>query len=81
VLALVATLSPIVAARAQTVLGYGEDATATPAGAIRVRLSNDWHRSRSIGAGGDTTYDTERQFRASNIGLEIGVLKRFSIGV
>lgn len=81
VLAILASLSPVVAARAQTVLGYGEDATAAPAGAIRVRLSNDWHRSRSIGAASDTTYDTERQFRASTVGLEVGVLKRFSIGV
>jgi hypothetical protein len=81
VLALVATLSPTVAVRAQTVLGYGEDATAAPVGAIRVRLSNDWHRSRAIGVGNDTTYDTDRQFRASTVGLEVGVLKRFSIGV
>ncbi|MBK5188576.1 MAG: hypothetical protein JJD97_10025, partial [Gemmatimonadaceae bacterium] len=62
-------------------LGYGEDATAAPAGAIRVRLSNDWHRSRSIGQGSDTTYDSDRQFRASTIGLEVGVLRRFTIGV
>lgn len=80
-LALVASISPTVAARAQTVLGYGEDAAAAPAGAIRVRLSNDWHRSRSIGVGSDTTYDTDRQFRASTVGLDVGVLKRFSIGV
>jgi hypothetical protein len=68
-------------ASAQTVLGYGEDATAAPVGAIRVRLSNDWHRSRAIGEGNDTTYDSERQYRASTVGLELGVLKRFSIGV
>ena len=68
-------------AGAQTVLGYGEDATAAPTGAIRVRLSNDWHRARSIGQGNDTTYDTDRQFRASTIGVELGVLKRFSVGI
>jgi hypothetical protein len=68
-------------ARAQTVLGYGEDATAAPSGAIRVRLSNDWHRSRSIGEANDTSYDSDRQYRASSVGLELGVLKRFSIGV
>jgi len=81
VLTLVAALSPVAVVRAQTVLGYGEDATAAPAGAIRVRLSNDWHRSPSIGVGSDTTYDTDRQFRASTVGLDVGVLKRFSIGV
>ena len=36
-------------------------------------------RSRN-GFGNDTTYDSDRQFRASTIGLELGVLKRFSIG-
>ena len=80
-LALAAMLSLSTRTSAQAILGYGEDATAAPSGAIRVRLSNDWHRSRSIGEGNDTTYDTERQNRASTIGLELGVLKRFSIGV
>jgi hypothetical protein len=68
-------------ARAQAVLGYGEDATAAPAGAIRFRLSNDWHRSRLIGNASDTTYDSDRQFRATTIGLELGVLSRFTLGV
>jgi hypothetical protein len=68
-------------ARAQEVLGYGEDATTTPAGAIRVRLSNDWHRDRRIGTADDSTYDVDQQYRASTIGLELGVLKRFSIGL
>lgn len=74
-------LSLVAPCAAQTVLGYGEDATAAPVGAIRIRLSNDWHRSRAIGQGSDTTYDTDRQYRASTIGLELGVLKRFSVGV
>ncbi len=68
-------------AGAQSVLGYGEDATAAPSGAIRLRLSNDWHRSRSFGGANDTTFDSDRQFRASTVGLELGLLKRFSIGV
>jgi hypothetical protein len=80
-LALAALASLATRSGAQTVLGYGEDATAAPVGAIRIRLSNDWHRSRSIGEASDSTYDTDRQFRASTIGLELGVLKRFSIGV
>jgi hypothetical protein len=67
-------------ARAQAVLGFGEDATAAPAGAIRLRLSNDWHRTRANGFANDTTYDSDRQFRASTIGIDVGVLKRFSIG-
>ena len=67
-------------ARAQSVLGFGEDATAAPAGAIRLRLSNDWHRTSANGFGNDTTYDSDRQFRASTIALDVGVLKRFSIG-
>jgi len=67
-------------ARAQAVLGFGEDATAAPSGAIRLRLSNDWHRTSSSGVGNDTSYDSDRQFRASTIGLEVGVLKRFTIG-
>ena len=62
-------------------LGYGEDATAAPAGALRVRLSNDWHRSRAIGSANDSTYDTDRQFRATTIGVELGVLSRLTIGV
>ncbi len=66
---------------AQTVLGYGEDATAAPAGAIRLRLSNAWRRSSALGTGNDTTYDSDRQYRASTIGIEVGVLKRFSVGV
>ncbi|MBA2683122.1 MAG: hypothetical protein H0U66_01320 [Gemmatimonadaceae bacterium] len=74
-------LLPIASASAQTVLGYGEDATAAPIGAIRIRLSNDWHRSRSFGNFNDTTYDSDRQYRASTIGLELGVLKRLSLGV
>ncbi len=74
-------------ARAQSVLGYGEDATAAPVGAIRIRLSNEWDRSRAINdlraTSGeiDTSYDSDRQLRASTIGLEVGVLKRFSVGV
>ncbi|MEO8880386.1 MAG: hypothetical protein ABI446_08295 [Gemmatimonadaceae bacterium] len=85
--AIVATALLPAAARAQTVLGYGEDATAAPVGAIRIRLSNDWDRSRAINSlkamSGeiDTSYDTDRQSRASTIGLEVGVLKRFSVGV
>jgi hypothetical protein len=67
-------------ARAQAVLGFGEDATAAPAGAIRLRLSNDWHRAATNGFGGDTMYSSDRQFRASTIAIDIGVLKRFSIG-
>ena len=67
-------------ARAQAVLGFGEDATAAPAGAIRLRLSNDWHRAAANGFGNDTNYSSDRQFRASTIGIDIGVLKRFSIG-
>jgi hypothetical protein len=67
-------------ARAQAVLGFGEDATAAPAGAIRLRLSNDWHRTRANGFANDTTYDSDRQFRASTIAIDVGVLKRFSIG-
>ena len=78
---LAATLSFGTSAHAQSVLGYGEDATAAPSGAIRLRLSNDWHRSRSLGEANDTSYDSDRQFRASTVGLELGVLKRFSIGV
>jgi hypothetical protein len=66
--------------RAQAVLGFGEDATAAPAGAIRLRLSNDWHRTRASGFANDTTYDSDRQFRASTIAIDVGVLKRFSIG-
>jgi hypothetical protein len=69
-----------VPAHAQSVLGFGEDATAAPAGAIRLRLSNDWHRTTTSGFGSDTTYDSDRQFRATTIGIDIGVLKRFSIG-
>lgn len=77
----VATLTLIPAqAHAQAVLGYGEDATAAPAGAIRMRLSNDWHRTSASGAGNDTSYDFDRQFRASTIGLELGVHKRFTLG-
>jgi len=67
-------------ARAQAVLGFGEDATAAPAGAIRLRLSNDWHRTNAYGFGNDTSYDSDRQFRASTIGIDVGVLKRFTIG-
>ncbi|MEP7065652.1 MAG: hypothetical protein ABI889_06440 [Gemmatimonadota bacterium] len=67
-------------ARAQAVLGYGEDATAAPVGAIRLRLSNDWHRTSTSGVGNDTSYDSDRQFRASTIALDVGVLKRFSLG-
>jgi hypothetical protein len=74
-----AALLPL-SAHAQAVLGFGEDATAAPAGAIRLRLSNDWHRTTPTGAGNDTTYDSDRQFRVSTIGLEVGVLKRFTIG-
>jgi hypothetical protein len=67
-------------AHAQAVLGFGEDATAAPAGAIRLRLSNDWHRTSTNGFANDTTYSADRQFRASTMAIDIGVLKRFSIG-
>jgi hypothetical protein len=67
-------------ARAQAVLGFGEDATAAPAGAIRLRLSNDWHRTSTNGFFNDTSYDADRQVRVSTMALDIGLLKRFSIG-
>jgi hypothetical protein len=81
--ALAFTLSPALArnAVAQAVLGYGEDATAAPAGALRVRLSNDWHRTRALGAANDSSYDTDRQYRATTIGAELGVLNRLTIGI
>lgn len=65
---------------AQQVLGYGEDATAAPTGAIRARFSIDWHRTSLYDAANDTSYDNDRQVRVANLGLEVGVLKRFSIG-
>ena len=82
-LALALLLCPAFAplALAQSVLGYGEDATAAPAGALRVRLSNDWHRSRAFGSANDSSYDTDRQFRATTFGLELGVLSRVTLGV
>ena len=80
-LALLLASALTTAARAQAVLGYGEDATAAPSGAIRLRLSNDWHRSRAIGSAKDSIYDTDRQYRATNIGLEVGVLSRVTLGV
>jgi hypothetical protein len=67
-------------AHAQAVLGFGEDGTAAPAGAIRLRLSNDWHRTSSSGFANDTTYDFDKQFRATTIGLEMGLLKRLTLG-
>lgn len=67
-------------ARAQAVLGFGEDATAAPAGAIRLRVSNDWHRTSASGTGSDTVYDSDTQFRATTMAFDVGVLKRFSIG-
>jgi hypothetical protein len=73
-------LSTATRAGAQQVLGYGEDATAAPVGAIRARFSIDWHRSSLLDAANDTTYDNDRQVRITNLGLEVGVLKRFSIG-
>ena len=69
------------ALRAQSVLGYGEDATAAPSGALRFRLSNDWHRSRAFGSAKDTSYDTDQQFRATTFRLELGVLSRLTLGV
>lgn len=80
-LVLLSAATFVSAARAQSVLGYGEDATAAPAGALRLRLSNDWHRSRAIGAANDSSYDTDRQYRATNIGLELGLLSRVTLGV
>jgi hypothetical protein len=82
-LALALLLAPALAplAGAQSVIGYGEDATAAPAGSIRLRLSNDWHRSRAIGYANDSIYDTDRQYRATNIGLELGLLSRVTFGV
>jgi hypothetical protein len=76
----IAVLSTAAHASAQQVLGYGEDATAAPAGAIRARFSIDWHRTSLYDAAADTSYDNDRQVRITNIGLEVGVLKRFSIG-
>jgi hypothetical protein len=78
--AVAALVSLTANAHAQAVLGFGEDATAAPAGAIRLRLSNDWHRTNFTGVGNDTTYDFDQQFRASTIGLEVGVHKRFTLG-
>ena len=66
---------------AQSVLGYGEDATAAPTGSLRFRFSNDWHRSRAFGSANDSSYDTDRQYRATRFGLELGVLSRVTIGV
>jgi hypothetical protein len=80
-LSVAALLSIGARAGAQTVLGYGEDATAAPVGALRIRLSNDWHRSSISGQPNDTSYHSDRQLRASTVGLELGVLKRFSVSI
>jgi hypothetical protein len=79
-LAVAAFVSIPARAHAQAVLGFGEDATAAPAGAIRLRLSNDWHRTSGSGVGNDTVYDFDQQFRQTAIGLEVGVHKRFTLG-
>ena len=79
-LATLAALSTATRARAQQVLGYGEDATVAPVGAIRTRFSIDWHRSSTFDVATDSSYDTDRQVRVANLGLEIGVLRRFSVG-
>ena len=62
-------------------LGYGEDATAAPdrrdSRAPVARLAS---LAACYDAANDTTYDNDRQVRIANLGLEVGVLKRFSIG-
>jgi hypothetical protein len=80
-LATLVVLSTASRVHAQQVLGYGEDATAAPVGALRGRFSLDWHRSSLYDVAHDTSYDNDRQVRVANLGLEVGVLKRFSIGV
>ncbi|MDQ2767966.1 MAG: hypothetical protein M3Y30_12520, partial [Gemmatimonadota bacterium] len=79
-LAILAATSTATRARAQQVLGYGEDATVAPVGAIRTRFALDWHRSSTFDVANDTSYDTDRQQRVANLGLEVGVLRRFSVG-
>ena len=80
VLAALVALCAAPGARAQATLGYGEDATVAPLGAIRTKFSIDWHRDALSGVGNDTTYETDRQQRVATLGLELGVLRRFSIG-
>jgi len=79
-LATLVALSTAPRAAAQQVLGYGDDATAAPVGAIRTRFMLDWDRYSTFGQSNDTSYDTDRQVRTANLGFEVGVLKRFSIG-
>jgi hypothetical protein len=68
-------------AGAQTVVGYGEDATAAPAGALRLRISNEWRRSHAFGSANDSNYETETQLRPTTLTLEMGVLKRLTLGL
>jgi hypothetical protein len=76
-----ATCALVPHARAQAVIGFGEDATVAPHGTLRARVSNEWTRfDRTLQGTADTLFRTESRIRVATLSLELGLLNRLAIG-
>jgi hypothetical protein len=77
------TLATLAAApaRAQAVLGFGDDATTPQRGTVRLGFENIWTRfDQRFEASSGASITTQSQVRTTPITLEIGLLDRLSIG-
>lgn len=80
VLAIAALAAP--SARAQAVLGFGDDATTPPGGTVRLGFTNQWTRfeQRFFGPTG-ASITTRSLIRRTPVTLELGLFGRLSVGV
>jgi hypothetical protein len=78
---LLATTVVATRARAQAVVGFGDDATVPPRGVVRIGFQNIWTRfDQRFEAASGASITTRAQSRATPVFLDIGVLDRLSIG-
>jgi hypothetical protein len=67
--------------RAQAVIGFGDDATALPAGMVRFGFLNGWTRFHQRFTSPDgSRIEAEARVRRTPVSLELGVLNRLTIG-
>ena len=67
---------------AQAVVGFGDDATTTPAGMVRVGFLNAWTRfDQRFTAPDGAHIDAHARIRRTPLFLELGVNKRVEVGV
>lgn len=79
-LAAFALLAGARTAAAQTVLGYGDDATTLPAGTIRIGFTNLWSRwYQEYDAPSGASIDTRSQIRRTLLAIDLGITDRLML--